>query len=310
MKTSLVTGGAGFIGSWLCDDLIEKGHKVICVDNLITARKENVKYLKKKGTYFINHDISKPLSMNGQIDYIFHLASPASPKDFSKIPVEIMLANSLGTLNALEIAKNKNSRFLLASTSEIYGNPLKHPQTEDYYGNVNPVGPRACYDESKRFAEALTMSYSKKHKINSVIVRIFNTYGPRMRKDDGRAIPSFITNALGNKPIIIFGYGNQTRSFCYVTDLINGIVKAAFSKYQGEIFNLGNPTEMKISRVASIIIKLTNSNSKIIHKKIMKDDPVRRKPSITKAKRMLKWQPEVKFEEGIKETIEWFKIFN
>ena len=307
MKTSLVTGGAGFIGSWLCDDLIEKGHKVICVDNLITARKKNVKYLKKKGADFINRDVTKPLDLKGQIDYIFHLASPASPKDFSKIPIEIMLANSLGTLNVLDIAKSKNSRFLFASTSEVYGNPLKHPQTEDYYGNVNPVGPRACYDESKRFAEALTTSYRNQKGLDSVIVRIFNTYGPRMRKDDGRAIPSFITKALENKPVSIFGNGNQTRSFCYVTDLITGIEKAAFSKYSGDVFNLGNPKELKIKNIAEIILEFTRSKSKIEFKKSMQDDPIRRKPDITKARKMLKWEPKTKFQEGIRETIEWFK---
>ena len=259
MKTSLVTGGAGFIGSWLCEDLIKKGHRVICLDNLITARKENVNYLKNNGAEFINHDISKSLNLRGEIDYIFHLASPASPKDFPRIPIEIMLANSLGTLNALDIAKNKNSRFLFASTSEVYGNPLKHPQKEDYYGNVNTIGPRACYDESKRFGEALTMSYFKQHKTNSVIVRIFNTYGPRMRKDDGRAIPNFISHAINNKPLTIHGTGNQTRSFCYITDLVSGIEMTAFSKYMGEVFNLGNPQELKIKNIAKIILEFMGS---------------------------------------------------
>ena len=307
MKTSLVTGGAGFIGSWLCEDLIKKGHRVICLDNLITARKENVNYLKNNGAEFINHDISKSLNLRGEIDYIFHLASPASPKDFPRIPIEIMLANSLGTLNALDIAKNKNSRFLFASTSEVYGNPLKHPQKEDYYGNVNTIGPRACYDESKRFGEALTMSYFKQHKTNSVIVRIFNTYGPRMRKDDGRAIPNFISHAINNKPLTIHGTGNQTRSFCYITDLVSGIEMTVFSKYMGEVFNIGNPEELKIKNIAGIILEFTRSKSEIEFKKSMQDDPIRRRPDITKSRKMLKWEPKIKFGEGIRETIEWFK---
>jgi dTDP-glucose 4,6-dehydratase len=302
----LVTGGAGFIGTWLCDSLVNKGNNVICVDNLITSGRDNAEYLKKKGVEFLRHDVTKKLNLKGSIDRIFHFASPASPKDFSKIPIEIMKANSLGTLKMLNLSKIKGSKFILASTSEVYGNPLKHPQREDYWGNVNPVGPRACYDESKRFSEALTMSFNSQYNVDTVIVRLFNTYGPRMRKDDGRAIPSFISNALKNKPIVIHGNGNQTRSFCYVTDMVEGIERAAFSTHKG-VFNLGNPKEMKIIDVAKAILTETKSESKIVYKGMMPDDPIRRKPDIAKAKKMLKWKPKVSFEAGIKETIEWFK---
>ena len=308
MKTSLVTGGAGFIGSWLCEDLIKKGHRVICLDNLITARKENVNYLKNNGAEFINHDISKPLNLNGEIDYIFHLASPASPKDFPRIPIEIMLANSLGTLNALDIAKNKNSRFLFASTSEVYGNPLEHPQKEDYWGNVNPIGPRSCYDEGKRCAETLFFDYHRQYKVPIKVARIFNTYGPRMLPQDGRVVSNFIVQALNKEPITIYGDGTQTRSFCFVDDLIEGLIALMNSapSFTGPV-NLGNPTEFTIGDLARLIIEMTDSQSPLIFKPLPQDDPQKRKPDIALAKNVLSWEPKIPLREGLQKTIEYFK---
>lgn len=303
----LVTGGAGFIGSHLCEKLLEK-NKVICADNLVTGKKENVKLLLKNPNFtFIEHDVSKPLEIDHKLDEIYHLASPASPIDYQKLPIETMMANSLGTLNILNLAKGENAKFLLASTSEVYGDPEKHPQSEDYWGHVNPAGPRSCYDESKRFAEVLALAYHRMHDIDVRIARIFNTYGPRMRENDGRAIPNFVTQALNNKPVTVYGNGKQTRSFCYISDMIKGLVKLMQSNHVGEHFNIGNPDERRIIDVAKMIKEMTKSSSKIVFKPLPKDDPVRRKPDIRKAKRKLKWKPDVDFETGLNETINWFK---
>ncbi|MCD6590653.1 MAG: SDR family oxidoreductase [Candidatus Aenigmarchaeota archaeon] len=306
-KNVLVTGGAGFIGSHLVDALVEN-NRVICIDNLSTGRKSNISHLlKHKNFKFIRHDVTKPLNIAGKIDRIFHLASPASPVDYRKNPIKTMMANSLGTYNMLELARKKKARFLLASTSEVYGDPKKHPQPEDYWGNVNPTGPRSCYDESKRFAEALTMSYHEKYGMGVRIARIFNTYGPRMRSNDGRAIPNFVTQALRGEDITVYGDGKQTRSFCYISDMVKGLIKLMESEYSGDVFNLGNPDERRIIDVAKKIKKITNSKSKIVFLPLPKDDPARRKPDIKKSKRFLKWEPKVNFDHGLKLTIEWFK---
>jgi len=303
METVLVTGGAGFIGSWLCEDLVKDYH-VVCVDNFITGKLGNVsRILKNRNFTLLKHDVSRPLKYKGDIGYIFHLSSPASPVDYQKLPIETMLANSFGTYNMLNLAKAKGARFLLTSTSEVYGDPKEHPQREEYWGNVNPVGPRSCYDESKRFAEALAMSYHRKERLDVRIVRIFNTYGPRMRADDGRAIPNFISQALANSPITVYGNGKQTRSFCYITDLVRGLEKAMFSDSSGEIFNLGNPEEFTVLELANLVKKIAGSKSEIIFKDLPKDDPAKRKPDITKARKRLGWSPEVGLEEGLKKTI-------
>ncbi len=307
-KNILLTGGAGFIGSHLVEKLLEMGNKVICVDNLSTGNKENIKLLlKNPDLEFIDHDVSKPLKPDYKIDQIYHLASPASPVDYQRYPIETMMANSLGTLNMLELAKKKKAKFLLASTSEVYGDPEKHPQSESYWGHVDPTGPRSCYDESKRFAESLTFAYHRIHGIDVKIARIFNTYGPRMRSDDGRAIPNFVTQSLNNEPITVYGNGKQTRSFCYISDMIEGLIKLMESKYTGETFNLGNTNEMKIIDVAKKIKEMVESNSDIVFRPPVEDDPARRKPDITKAKGKLGWEPKVGLEEGLEKTIEWFR---
>ncbi|MBM3252347.1 MAG: SDR family oxidoreductase [Candidatus Omnitrophica bacterium] len=306
-KTVLITGGAGFIGSYLCERLIEKGFTVISIDNLITGDMSNIRQLSaNKNFKFIKHDISKPIKIGDKLDYVLHFASPASPVDYLKYPIQTLKVGSLGTHNSLGIAKIKNARFLLASTSEIYGDPLIHPQLESYWGNVNPIGPRSVYDEAKRFAEAVTMAYHRKHKIDTKIARIFNTFGPRMRKNDGRAIPNFIFQALRNKPLTVYGSGAQTRSFCYIDDLINGIIKLMDSNIN-EPINLGNPNEMSIIQLAKLIIRSANSKSKIIFKSLPNDDPKRRRPDITKAKKLLSWQPQVSLDAGLRETISWFR---
>jgi dTDP-glucose 4,6-dehydratase len=307
MPRTLITGGAGFIGSHLCDFLLEKGHEVICVDNLITASTKNITHLKTKINFtYVNHDVTKPIKIEGKLDYVLHLASPASPIDFDKIPIQIAKVGSLGTHNALGLAKDKKAIFLFASTSEIYGDPLVNPQPETYFGNVNPIGIRSCYDESKRFGEALTMAYHRKHKIDTKIVRIFNTYGPRMRVDDGRAVPTFINQALKNEPITVFGNGKQTRSFCYISDLIEGIYKLMISDVN-EPINIGNPDEYTILELAKKIIKLTKSRSEIVFKELPQDDPKVRRPDIAKANELLNWQPRVSLEKGLKNTIGFFK---
>ncbi len=306
-KTALVTGGAGFLGSHLCDAFIKKGFKVICIDNFITGSKKNITHLlKDKNFKFIKHDISKDLQIKEPLDYILHFASPASPVDYLNFPIQTLKVGSLGTHNALGLAKKKKARFLLASTSEVYGDPLEHPQKETYWGNVNPIGPRGVYDEAKRFAEAITLAYHNQHKVDTRIVRIFNTYGPRMRINDGRVVPNFIYQALHGKPLTIFGDGSQTRSFCFMNDLIDGILKLLFSK-ESQPVNIGNPREFTIKEFANIVKKATKTKSKIVYKPLPKDDPKQRRPDITKARSKLKWQPKVPLEKGLTETIRWFE---
>jgi len=304
---ALITGGAGFIGSHLCDFLLARQCQVICLDNLLTGRMGNIDHLvKDKNFTFLAQDITSALMIESDIDFIFHLASPASPQEFQRLPLETMKACSLGTLNALELAKDKRARFLLASTSEVYGDPLEHPQKEEYWGNVNPVGPRSVYDEAKRFAEALTMAYHRQFHLDTRIARIFNTYGPRMKKEDGRVVPSFIVQALQEKPLTIFGDGTQTRSFCYISDLVEGIYKLALSGINTPI-NLGNPDEITVISLATRILKLTGSKSKIQNLPLPEDEPKVRQPDISKAKELLQWRPEIPLEEGLKKTIAWFQ---
>jgi len=307
MKTVLITGGAGFIGSYLCEFLLDKGFRVICMDNFITGNIKNIEHLKNNENFIlVEHDISKHIKIDDPIDYIFHFASPASPIDYQKIPIQTLKVGSLGTHNTLGLALAKKAKYMLASTSEVYGDPKVNPQPESYWGNVNPIGPRGCYDESKRFAEALVMAYHRIHKVDIRIVRIFNTYGPRMRKDDGRVVPNFINQALKNEPITVYGDGKQTRSFCYISDLIEGIYKLMVSKIN-EPVNLGNPEEHTILEFAEIIKELTKSKSKIIFKKLPVDDPHIRCPDISKAKKELGWEPKISLKEGLNKTIDWFK---
>ncbi len=310
MKTSLVTGGAGFIGSHLVDALLSAGHKVICVDNLLTGSEANFQEAKKNPNFsFINHDIiQSPPDVSGDVDFVFHLASPASPVDFKKLAEEIALVNSVGSINMLKFAKEKGAGYLEASTSEVYGDPKEHPQKETYWGNVNPNGIRSCYDESKRFAEAMTMVYLRKYGLDARIVRIFNTYGPRMRKDDGRVVSNFINQSLSGTPLTIYGDGTQTRSFCFVSDLVDGLTKAMFTDHtKGVVFNLGNPEEYKVNELAEKIKTLTASSSPIEHGELPEDDPTQRKPDITKAKTILGWEPKVSVDEGLGKTIAYYK---
>jgi len=303
----LITGGAGFIGSHLCDYLINKGHYVICIDNLITGDIKNIEHLFGNSKFlFIKHNITNYIHIPGKLDCILHFASPASPIDYLKYPIPTLKVGAIGTHKALGLAKEKKAIFMLASTSEVYGDPVVNPQPETYWGNVNPIGPRGVYDEAKRFAEALTMAYHRYHKISVRIIRIFNTYGPRMRKNDGRAIPNFITQALANKPITIYGDGKQTRSFCYISDLVNGIYKLLISNINQPV-NIGNPDEKTLFELAQFIIELTKSKSKIVYKPLPVDDPKVRRPDITKAKKYLKWLPEIDLKNGLIKTIEWFK---
>ena len=308
-KTALVAGGAGFVGSHLCEALISLGISVICIDNLGTGRKKNLESLiSNSGFRFKKHDIRKPIKISGKIDYVFHLASYASPPYYQKYSIETLMTNSLGTQNVLEFAKAKKARYLITSTSESYGDPKEHPQKETYWGNVNPVGVRSCYDEAKRFAEALTMEYVRKHDLDARIIRIFNTYGPRLQKDDGRVISNFIFQALHNKPMTIYGDGSQTRSFCYVTDMVRGLILAMLKPgIKGEVINLGNPGEFTVKQAAGLIKRMTASGSKIVRKPLPKDDPTRRKPDISKAKKLLNWQPQVKLADGLARTIKWFR---
>jgi len=311
MATILITGGAGFIGSNLCAKLLQLGHKVICLDSLITGKKENIQLFSgNKNFQFILSDIVKPIPISKlkfkKIEQIYNLASPASPVDYQERPLETLLSGSAGVQNLLELAKKNKARFLQSSTSEVYGDPLVHPQRESYFGNVNCYGPRACYDESKRFGEALIYTYRRKYKVNTAIVRIFNTFGEKMRPDDGRVVSNFIVQALQNKPLTIYGDGHQTRSFCYIDDMVEGLVKMMESAEEGPI-NLGNPQEFKIIDLAQKILKLTGSKSKLIYKPLPKDDPKQRKPDITLAKTKLNWQPKISLDEGLKKTIEWFK---
>ena len=305
--TSVITGAAGFLGSHLTDLLLSRGHKVIGLDNFVTGSVDNISHLGGNAHFkFIQQDVTEFIFLDGPVDYVWHFASPASPIDYLKIPIQTMKVGSLGTHKALGLAKNKKARFLVASTSEIYGDPLVHPQTEEYWGNVSTIGPRGCYDEAKRFAEALTMAYHREHKVDTRIVRIFNTYGPRMRLNDGRVVPAFVSQALTNKPITIFGKGTQTRSFCYVSDLIEGIYRLMLSDYDLPV-NIGNPNEMTMLQFAGAILKATRSSSKIVHRPLPQDDPKQRKPDITKAKKLLKWEPQVPLNEGMAKTIAYFK---
>lgn len=306
-KRALLTGGAGFIGSHFSRFLLKKGYHVICVDNLITGSRENIKHsLKNKKFRFLKHDVTKYININGKIDYVLHFASPASPVDYLKYPIKTLKVGSLGTHNALGLAKKKKARFLLASTSEIYGDPLEHPQKESYWGNVNPIGPRGVYDEAKRFAEAITMAYHKAHGLDTKIVRIFNTYGEKMRHHDGRAIPNFIYQALTNRPITIYGSGKQTRSFCYIKDLIDGIYRLMISDINMPV-NIGNPEEFSIIKLAHIITGFTESKSKIVFQKLPLNDPKVREPDIALARSKLKWVPKVNLREGLAKTIAYFR---
>ncbi len=313
MQKVLVAGGAGFIGSHLCRSLLADGYEVVCVDNLITGSEKNIEDLKDNSNFkFTNADVTDSNSWNPQsiesIKFIYHLASPASPIDYQNLPEETLLASSVGTLNLLNLTKNSNARFLLASTSEVYGDPDHSPQEESYWGYVNSFGPRSCYDESKRFAEAATYVYLNKYKIDARVVRIFNTYGPDMQKDDGRVVSNFINQCLSNKQITIYGDGTQTRSFCYVSDLVEGLKKAMFTEgTKGEVFNLGNPEEYSMNDLAKKIKEMTGSASETVYKELPPDDPKQRRPDIEKAERMLNWKPVVSVDEGLRKTIEYYK---
>ncbi|MGQ9496090.1 MAG: UDP-glucuronic acid decarboxylase family protein [Thermoanaerobaculaceae bacterium] len=304
---AVVTGGAGFLGSHLCEKLMDEGIEVVCIDNLLTGTTENVEHLfGKDGFTFVKYDVTNYLHVPGPVDFVLHFASPASPIDYLELPIQTLKVGSLGTHKALGLAKAKGARFLLASTSEVYGDPLVHPQAEEYWGNVNPVGPRGVYDEAKRFAEALTMAYHRYHRLSTRIVRIFNTYGPRMRRNDGRVVPSFICQALAEKPLTVFGDGSQTRSFCYVDDLMEGIVRVLFSDIV-EPVNLGNPQEMTVLEFANLIKELTGSRSPLEFRPLPVDDPKVRQPDITKARVFLGWEPKVPLREGLQRTIEYFQ---
>jgi len=305
--TSVVTGGVGFLGSYLVELLLERDHQVVAIDNLVTGNVDNVAHLAgHRNLRFIHQDVTEFLFLDGPVDYVWHFASPASPIDYLDLPIQTLKVGSLGTHKALGLAKHKRARFLLASTSEIYGDPLVHPQSEDYWGNVNPIGPRGCYDEAKRFAEAMTMAYHREHGIDTRIVRIFNTYGPRMRLNDGRVVPAFISQALHHRPLTVFGDGSQTRSFCYCSDLIEGIYRLMMSDTDQPV-NLGNPHEMTVLELAQEIIRLTGSRSKIVFKPLPLDDPKQRRPDITRAKKLLNWQPKVSLVTGLDKTIAYFR---
>jgi dTDP-glucose 4,6-dehydratase len=302
MTTSVVTGGAGFLGSHLCDFLLGKGERVICVDSLETGSLQNVEHLRSAEFTFVNHDITNHLEIDGPVDFVYHLASPASPIDYLRLPLLTLKVGSYGTHNALGLAKWKRARFLIASTSEVYGDPQVHPQPETYWGNVNPIGPRGVYDEAKRYAEALTMAYHRQQGVDTAIVRIFNTYGPRMRPHDGRAIPTFVRQALSNDPLTVFGDGSQTRSFCYVDDLVRGLYLLAHSGEHLPV-NIGNPGEFTLLELAQTVIRLTGSSSEIVFEALPVDDPQVRQPDITRAQQLLGWEPEIELEEGLRRTL-------
>jgi len=305
--TSVVTGGAGFLGSHLSDRLLAAGHRVIVLDNLLTGNPANIAHLTGNPDFeFIQHNVTTFIDLPGPVDYIFHFASPASPIDYLELPIQTLKVGSLGTLNCLGLAKAKQARFFLASTSECYGDPLQHPQTEEYWGNVNPIGPRGVYDEAKRFAEAVTMAYHRYHGVDTRIVRIFNTYGPRMRLRDGRVVPAFIGQALKGEPLTVFGAGQQTRSFCYCSDLIDGIYRLSQTDYH-EPVNLGNPTEFTILEFGKMVLQLTGSQSQIVYKPLPQDDPKQRRPDIAKARKLLGWEPQVPLAEGLAKTIDYFR---
>ncbi|MCD6010736.1 MAG: NAD-dependent dehydratase [Flavipsychrobacter sp.] len=306
-KRILITGAAGFLGSHLCDRFLKEGYEVIGMDNLLTGNIKNIEHLfPVKEFQFYHHDVTKFVHVPGNIDYILHFASPASPIDYLKMPIQTLKVGALGTHNLLGLAKSKGSRILVASTSEVYGDPLEHPQTEEYWGNVNPVGPRGVYDEAKRFMESITMAYHTFHDVETRIIRIFNTYGPRMRLDDGRALPTFMSQALRGENITVYGDGSQTRSFCYVDDLVDGIYRLLLSDYSRPV-NIGNPSEITLLQFAEEVLKLTGSKSKIVYEPLPQDDPKQRQPNITKAKNILGWEPKIDRHEGLKRTLEYFK---
>ncbi len=307
-KRILITGAAGFLGSHLCDRFLKEGYEVIGMDNLLTGNIKNIEHLFPLREFqFYHHDVTKFVHVPGEIDYILHFASPASPIDYLKMPIQTLKVGALGTHNLLGLAKSKNARILVASTSEVYGDPLVHPQTEEYWGNVNPVGPRGVYDEAKRFMESITTAYRTFHSVETRIIRIFNTYGPRMRLDDGRALPTFMSQALRGENITVYGDGSQTRSFCYVDDLVEGIYRLLLSDYSKPV-NIGNPSEITLLEFAEEVLKLTGSKSKIVYEPLPQDDPKQRKPNITKAKELLGWEPKVDRHEGLKRTLEYFKL--
>ncbi len=305
-KTALVTGGAGFIGSHLSERLLDEGYRVVCMDNLITGSFDNVAHLAKSPNFeYVEHDATKYIDVPGPLEEVYHFASPASPKDFERIPIQILEVGSVGTRNALELARAKGARFMLASTSEVYGDPLVHPQHEGYLGNVNPVGPRGVYDEAKRYAEAITMAYHRHHGVDTRIVRIFNTYGPRMRPDDGRMIPNFINQALSGSPLTIYGDGTQTRSVQYVDDLVEGVLRLMKSSETRPV-NIGNPVEYTVGEVAEAVLRLSGSESPLVHEPLPEEDPKQRRPDITRAREVLGWEPKIPAEKGLKTTIDWF----
>jgi dTDP-glucose 4,6-dehydratase len=305
-KRVVITGAAGFIGSHLSDALLDRGFAVVGIDNLLTGDLANIAHIKNREFEFIKHDVTNYINVDGPVDYVLHWASPASPIDYLELPIPTLKVGALGTHKALGLAKAKGAAFVIASTSEVYGDPLEHPQKETYWGNVNPVGPRGVYDEAKRFAEAMTMAYHRYHGVDAKIVRIFNTYGPRMRVRDGRAVPAFMSQALKDEDVTVFGDGSQTRSFCYVSDLVDGIIKLMLSK-ENDPVNIGNPAEMTIKQIAETIIEMTGSKSKIVYKPLPVDDPKVRKPDITRARTLLGWEPKVELREGLTKTIDYFK---
>ena len=305
-KRVVITGAAGFIGSHLSETLLDRGHTVIGIDNLLTGATANIAHLANRDFHFIKHDVTNYIFVEGPVDAVLHWASPASPIDYLELPIPTLKVGALGTHKALGLAKEKKARFVLASTSEVYGDPLEHPQKETYWGNVNPIGPRGVYDEAKRFAEAMTVAYHRYHGLDAKIVRIFNTYGPRMRVNDGRAVPAFISQALANEDVTVFGDGTQTRSFTYISDLVDGIIRLMLSDVN-EPVNIGNPREMTIEQIAQTIIRMTSASSRIVYKALPTDDPKVRQPDITRARALLKWEPKVSLEDGLVKTIEYFR---
>jgi dTDP-glucose 4,6-dehydratase len=306
MPRVVITGAAGFIGSHLSETLLDRGFSVVGIDNLLTGDLANIAHLRDRDFQFIRHDVTNYIDVDGPVDYVLHWASPASPIDYLELPIQTLKVGSLGTHKALGLAKAKGATFVIASTSEVYGDPLEHPQKESYWGNVNPTGPRGVYDEAKRFAEAMTIAYRRFHKVDTKIVRIFNTYGPRMRIRDGRAVPAFISQALVNEDVTVFGDGKQTRSFCYISDLVDGIIRLMLSK-ENDPINIGNPQEMTIEQIARLIIEMTGSKSKIVYKPLPTDDPKVRQPDITRARTLLGWEPKVPLEQGLGRTIDYFR---
>jgi dTDP-glucose 4,6-dehydratase len=306
MARIVITGAAGFIGSHLAEALLDRGHTVVGIDNLLTGDTANIAHLQNRDFHFIKHDVTNYIYIEGQVDFVLHWASPASPIDYLELPIPTLKVGALGTHKALGLAKAKDAAFVIASTSEVYGDPLEHPQRETYWGNVNPIGPRGVYDEAKRFAEAMTVAYHRYHGVDTKIVRIFNTYGPRMRVNDGRAVPAFISQALRNEEVTIFGDGTQTRSFCYVSDLVDGIIRLMHSNTNDPV-NIGNPHEMTIKEIAETIIRMTGSTSRIVYKPLPVDDPKQRRPDITRARTLLGWEPRVALEQGLIKTVEYFR---